>query len=93
MLLLQIVVSPTIFCFSNDDYRFSPETVTPPPTEVDDMPRKCPQILDGQKADTAGMTGGEIGVVGGAQAPSPLALPRPYTQCAFHLDDDVLPPM
>ncbi|MCJ8749203.1 hypothetical protein PDJAM_G00173680, partial [Pangasius djambal] len=66
-------------------------SVTPPPADVDDMPRKCPQILDGQKADTVGMMGGEIDVVGGAQAQSPLPLPVPDARHTFCLDDDVPP--
>ncbi|MCI4394995.1 hypothetical protein PGIGA_G00175350, partial [Pangasianodon gigas] len=66
-------------------------SVTPPPADVDDMPRKCPQILDGQKADTVGMMGGENDVVGGAQAQSPLPLPVPDARYTFCLDDDVSP--
>ncbi|XP_047672104.1 LIM and calponin homology domains-containing protein 1a isoform X2 [Tachysurus fulvidraco] len=68
----------------------TPRSVTPPPAEVDDMPRKCPQILDGQKADIC-MIGGEIDVVGGAQAQSPLPLPDPDARHTFCLDDDVFP--
>ncbi|XP_060720474.1 LIM and calponin homology domains-containing protein 1a isoform X2 [Tachysurus vachellii] len=68
----------------------TPRSVTPPPAEVDDMPRKCPQILDGQKADMC-MIGGEIDVVGGAQAQSPLPLPDPDARHTFCLDDDVFP--
>ncbi|XP_058240612.1 LIM and calponin homology domains-containing protein 1a isoform X2 [Hemibagrus wyckioides] len=67
----------------------TPRSVTPPPADVDDLPRKCPQILDGQKADTVGMMGGEIHVVGGAQAQSPL--PDPDARHTFCLDDDVFP--
>ncbi|XP_047672106.1 LIM and calponin homology domains-containing protein 1a isoform X4 [Tachysurus fulvidraco] len=77
---------------SNHGYTLSPtpRSVTPPPAEVDDMPRKCPQILDGQKADIC-MIGGEIDVVGGAQAQSPLPLPDPDARHTFCLDDDVFP--
>ncbi|KAK3507489.1 hypothetical protein QTP70_027016 [Hemibagrus guttatus] len=87
VLLLQNVISLPIFRFSNHGYSLSPtpRSVTPPPADVDDMPRKCPQILDGQKADTVGMMGGEIDVVGGAQAQSPL--PDPDAQHTFCLDD------
>lgn len=63
--------------------------MTPPPADVDDMPRKCLQILDGQKADIVGMMGREIHVVGGAQAQSPL--PDPDPRHTFCLDDDVFP--
>ncbi|XP_060772518.1 LIM and calponin homology domains-containing protein 1a isoform X3 [Neoarius graeffei] len=78
---------------SNHGYNLSPtpRSVTPPPADVDDIPRKCPQILDVQKADTVGMMDGEIDVVGGAQAQSPLPLPDPDTQHTCCLDDDVFP--
>ncbi|XP_053086800.1 LIM and calponin homology domains-containing protein 1a isoform X3 [Pangasianodon hypophthalmus] len=80
---------------SNHGYNLipTPRSVTPPPADVDDMPRKCPQILDGQKADTVGMMGGENDVVGGAQAQSPLPLPVPDARYTFCLDDDVSPLM
>lgn len=93
MLLLHNVISLPIFCFSNHGYNLNPNprSVTPPPADVDDIPRKCPQILDGEKADTVGMMGGEIDVVGGAQAQRPLLLSDPDARHTFCLDDDVFP--
>ncbi|XP_053533620.1 LIM and calponin homology domains-containing protein 1a isoform X3 [Ictalurus punctatus] len=78
---------------SNHGYNLNPtpRSVTPPPADVDDIPRKCPQILDGEKADTVGMMGGEIDVVGGAQAQRPLLLSDPDARHTFCLDDDVFP--
>lgn len=91
--VLENDISLPIFCFSNHGYNLSPtpRSVTPPPADIDDIPRKCPQILDVQKADTVGMMDGEIDVVGGAQAQSPLPLPDPDTQHTCCLDDDVFP--
>lgn len=93
VLLLQNVISLLIFCFSNHDYNLSPtpRSVTLLPADVDDMPRKFPQILDGQKADTVGMMGGEIDVVGVAQAQSSFPLPDPDARHTFCQDDDVFP--
>lgn len=92
MLHLQNVISLPIFCFSNHGYNLSPthRSLTLPQA-VDDMPRKCPHILDGQKADSGNMMGGEIDVVGGAQAQSPLPLPDPDARNTFSLDDDASP--
>lgn len=92
VLLLQNVISLPVFCFSNHGYNLSPtlRSVTPPPA-VDDMPRKCPQILDGQKADSGNMMGREIDVVGGAKAQSPLPLPDPDARYTFCLDDAAFP--
>ncbi|XP_046698814.1 LIM and calponin homology domains-containing protein 1a isoform X3 [Silurus meridionalis] len=67
----------------------TPRSVTQPPADVDDMSRKCPQIMDGQKAGTVGMMGREIDVVGGAQAKSHLPLPDPDARHTYGLDDDV----
>ncbi|KAF4071559.1 hypothetical protein AMELA_G00274730 [Ameiurus melas] len=93
MLLLHNVISLPIFCFSNHGYNLSPtpRSVTLPPADVDDMPRKCPQILDGEKADTVGMMGGKIDVVGGAQAQRTLLLSEPDARHTFCLDDEVFP--
>ncbi|XP_053336153.1 LIM and calponin homology domains-containing protein 1a [Clarias gariepinus] len=69
----------------------TPRSVTLPPADVDGMPRKCLPVLDGQKTDTVAMLGGEVDVVGGAQAQSPLPLPDPDARHKFGLDDDVFP--
>ncbi|TSO98540.1 LIM and calponin homology domains-containing protein 1 [Bagarius yarrelli] len=78
---------------SNHGYNLSPtpRSVTPPPSDGDDIPRKCPQFLDGQKADTVVMMSGEIDAVGGAQAQSSLPWPDPKAWHTCCPDDYVFP--
>ncbi|XP_072526839.1 LIM and calponin homology domains-containing protein 1-like isoform X2 [Salminus brasiliensis] len=61
--------------------------VIPPSADVENMPEKCPQMLDRQEEFTEGVMGT---VLGGAIAKSPL--PDPNPQRPFWLEDDDLPP-
>ncbi|XP_035385793.1 LIM and calponin homology domains-containing protein 1a isoform X14 [Electrophorus electricus] len=70
---------------------FTPSPVTAPSADVENMTRKCAQMMESQEAGTMGVKGGENEIVGGAQAYSPPLIRAPNPQCTFFLADDDLP--
>ncbi|XP_016299598.1 LIM and calponin homology domains-containing protein 1-like isoform X2 [Sinocyclocheilus anshuiensis] len=72
---------------------FTLSSVAPPPRNAEDMPRKCPQMMDRQEADSVGVVGHESLIKDETVTKSPSPRPHQPPRQPLWQEDDDLPPI
>ncbi|XP_016088748.1 LIM and calponin homology domains-containing protein 1-like [Sinocyclocheilus grahami] len=72
---------------------FTLSSVAPPPRNAEDTPRKCPQMMDRQEADSVGVVGHESLIKDETVTKSPSPRPHQPPRQPLWQEDDDLPPI